>query len=98
MNNEFGQARVQVSLFMVMATTKKLDEAGLLQKAQDATNDEDKLAAVKEGAVLIKNECDKAFKPTEKAQEIKKVIQEDLVRHLYKFFGFDYEEHEEAAV
>lgn len=83
-----------ISIFMAAVTTNKLDEAGLLQKAQDATNDEDKLAAVKEGVALIKNECDKAFKPTEEAQEMKKVVQECLVRHIYKFFGFNAEEHE----
>lgn len=90
----FDEAKEAVAMFMAMAVTTRLRNDGLLEKPNKAPNEEQKLAAVKEGVAAIKDEMNKAFKPDEEAQRMKAVVQEDLIRHHFSYFGYEYEEHE----
>nr|BDD45007.1 hypothetical protein 2 [Bacillaceae bacterium] len=90
-NVQFEEQKAMISLVMAMAVTERLTREGLLEKAENAPTVEEKLEVMKEGAEAIKDELNKAFKDNEKAQEMKRLVQEDLLRHHFAYHGFEYE-------
>jgi hypothetical protein len=89
---QYTQAKGMVSMMLAITVAKRMDEEGYFEKIKAAETPEAKLEAIHESERAIQKEFGLAFQSNEQAQQMKREVYEEYIKHHYEYFDLTIED------